>query len=48
LMPRRLRTGGRKASPPEGIAPREIGHAQDVVALFPAANAPGRKEEPKA
>ena len=48
LMPRRLRTGGRKASPPEGITPREIGHAQDVVALFPAANAPGRKEEPKA
>ncbi len=48
LMPRRLRTGGRKASPPEGITPREVGHAQDVVALFPAANAPGRKEEPKA
>lgn len=48
LMPRRLRTGGRKASPPEGITPREVGHAQDVVALFPAANAPERKQEPKA
>lgn len=44
LTPRRLRTGGRKVQPPEGISPREVGHAQDIVALFPPA-AERRTEE---
>ncbi|MBN2753037.1 MAG: DNA repair protein RadA, partial [Rhodospirillaceae bacterium] len=35
LMPRRLRGSGRKNPPPEGLLVKEIGHAQDVVDLFP-------------
>jgi len=35
LMPRRVSGAGRKTPPPPGLAVKEVGHAQDVVGLFP-------------
>ncbi len=46
LMPRRLRAANRKGAPPDGLSVREIGHAQDIVGLFPANPAGTRNEEP--
>jgi DNA repair protein RadA/Sms len=36
LMPRRLRAAKRRNAPPEGLSVREVGHVQDILALFPA------------
>ncbi|MGE4526839.1 MAG: DNA repair protein RadA [Rhodospirillaceae bacterium] len=35
LMPRRLSGASRRTPPPEGLAVKEIGHAQDIAGLFP-------------
>jgi len=35
FMPRRQRTNKRATVPPEGLTPQEIGHAQDIVDMFP-------------